>query len=278
MSVLSALKPADVFDYFEKLCAVPHGSGNTRIISDLCAGFARELGLKYRQDEANNLVIWKEASPGCEGAEPIILQGHMDMVCAKTEDCTKDMAAEGLDLVTDGQWVWAKDTTLGGDNCIAVAMILAILADQTLPHPPIEAVFTTDEETGMGGAFALDCSDLKGKKLLNLDSEEEGVFTVSCAGGIRLDCLLPGTAEDAALDELHRRLLEKVNAGDIGGAEDLLFAESDPDDRRYLELAVDFYARLNDLTDAQLEAAGFGRDELEEGLRDMAGRFGVSLL
>ena len=87
-----------------------------------------------------------------------------------------------------------------------------------------------------------------------------------------------GTAEDAALDELHRRLLEKVNAGDIGGAEDLLFAESDPDDRRYLELAVDFYARLNDLTDAQLEAAGFGRDELEEGLRDMAGRFGVSLL
>ena len=87
-----------------------------------------------------------------------------------------------------------------------------------------------------------------------------------------------GTEEDREIDGLHRRLLEKVNAGDIGGAEDLLFAESDPDDRRYLELAVDFYARLNDLTDAQLEAAGFGRDELEEGLRDMAGRFGVSLL
>ena len=217
MSVLSALKPADVFDYFEKLCAVPHGSGNTRIISDLCAGFARELGLKYRQDEANNLVIWKEASPGYEGAEPIILQGHMDMVCAKTEDCTKDMAAEGLDLMTDGQWVWAKDTTLGGDNCIAVAMILAILADQTLPHPPIEAVFTTDEETGMGGAFALDCSDLKGKKLLNLDSEEEGVFTVSCAGGIRLDCLLPGTAEDAAGLEGYAVTLDGLQGGHSGG-------------------------------------------------------------
>ena len=174
MSVLSALKPADVFDYFEKLCAVPHGSGNTRIISDLCAGFARELGLKYRQDEANNLVIWKEASPGCEGAEPIILQGHMDMVCAKTEDCTKDMAAEGLDLMTDGQWVWAKDTTLGGDNCIAVAMILAILADQTLPHPPIEAVFTTDEETGMGGAFALDCSDLRRRHPSGLPAPRDG--------------------------------------------------------------------------------------------------------
>lgn len=217
MSVLSALKPADVFDYFEKLCAVPHGSGNTRIISALCAGFARELGLKYRQDEANNLVIWKEASPGYEGAEPIILQGHMDMVCAKTEDCTKDMAAEGLDLMTDGQWVWAKDTTLGGDNCIAVAMILAILADQTLPHPPIEAVFTTDEETGMGGAFALDCSDLKGKKLLNLDSEEEGVFTVSCAGGIRLDCLLPGTAEDAAGLEGYAVTLDGLQGGHSGG-------------------------------------------------------------
>ena len=136
MSVLSGLKPADVFDYFEKLCAVPHGSGNTKAISDLCAGFARELGLKYRQDDANNLVIWKEASPGYEGAAPIILQGHMDMVCTKTEDCTKDMAVEGLDLMTDGEWVWAKDTTLGGDNGIAVAMILAILADPTLAHPP----------------------------------------------------------------------------------------------------------------------------------------------
>ena len=198
MSVLSGLQPADVFGYFEKLCAVPHGSGNTKQISDLCAGFARELGLKYRQDGANNLVIWKEASPGYEDAEPIILQGHMDMVCAKTEDCPKDMAVEGLDLMTDGEWVWAKDTTLGGDNGIAIAMILAILADQTLPHPPIEALFTTDEEVGMDGAIALDCSDLKGKKLLNLDSEEEGVFTVSCAGGVRLDCLLPGTAGNAS--------------------------------------------------------------------------------
>lgn len=216
MNVLSALEPADVFGYFEQLCAVPHGSGNTRIISDLCAGFARDLGLRYRQDEANNLVIWKDASPGYEGAEPIILQGHMDMVCAKTEDCPKDMAAEGLDLMTDGEWVWAKNTTLGGDNCIAVAMILAILADSTLPHPPIEAVFTTDEETGMGGAFALDCSDLKGKRLLNLDSEEEGVFTVSCAGGARLDCLLPGTAEEAGGLTGYEITLEGLQGGHSG--------------------------------------------------------------
>ena len=197
MSVLSGLQPAEVFSYFEKLSAVPHGSGNTKIISDLCAGFARELGLKYRQDAADNLVIWKDASPGYEGAEPIILQGHLDMVCTKTEDCPRDMAAEGLELMTDGEWVWAKDTTLGGDDGIALAMILAILADPELPHPPIQALFTSDEEIGMVGAFALDCSDITGRKLINLDSEREGVFTVSCAGGVRLDCLLPGTQEAA---------------------------------------------------------------------------------
>lgn len=192
MAVLSGLEPKAVFDYFEKLCAVPHGSGNTKQISDLCVGFARELGLRWRQDGVNNVVIWKDASPGCEHAAPVILQGHIDMVCVKTEDCAKDMAKEGLDLRTDGEWIWADRTSLGGDNCIAVAMILAILADDSLPHPPLEAVFTVDEEVGMEGAFALDCSDLKGRKLLNLDSEEEGVFTVSCAGGVRLDCFLPG--------------------------------------------------------------------------------------
>ena len=198
MAVLKGLKPEKVFAYFEKLCSVPHGSGNTKIISDLCVDFAKELGLKYRQEPCNNVVIWKPASPGHESAEPIILQGHIDMVCAKTDDCTKDMTREGLDLMTDGEWIWADKTSLGGDNCIAVAMILAILADDTLVHPPIEAVFTVDEEVGMDGAFALDCSDLKGKKLLNLDSELEGVFTVSCAGGMHADCLLPAALTDAA--------------------------------------------------------------------------------
>ena len=196
MAVLSGLKPERVFYYFEKLCSVPHGSGNTKQISDLCVGFAKELGLKYRQEACNNLIIWKDGSCGYENADPIILQGHIDMVCAKTEDCTKDMMRDGLDVRTDGEWVWADKTSLGGDNGIAVAMILAILSDETLPHPPIEAVFTVDEEVGMDGAFALDCSDLKGKKLLNLDSEEEGVFTVSCAGGVRLDCALNAPQEN----------------------------------------------------------------------------------
>ena len=194
MGKLSALQPSSVFSYFERLCSVPHGSGNTKQISDLCVSMAKELGLKYRQEPCNNVIIWKDGSAGYENAEPIILQGHMDMVCVKTEDCTKDLATEGLDVETDGEWVWAKNTSLGADNCIAVAMIFAILADDTLPHPPIEALFTVDEETGMEGAFAADLSDLKGKMLLNLDSEEEGVFTVSCAGGIHTDCFLPGKA------------------------------------------------------------------------------------
>lgn len=122
MAALNGLKPEKVFEYFEKLCSVPHGSGNTKIISDLCAGFAKELGLRYRQEACNNLIIWKDGSAGYEQSEPIILQGHIDMVCAKTDECAKDMAAEGLDLRTDGEWVWADQTSLGGESCYAVTL------------------------------------------------------------------------------------------------------------------------------------------------------------
>lgn len=111
MAVLSNLQPEKVFYYFEKLCSVPHGSGNTKQISDLCVGFAKELGLKYRQEACNNVIIWKNGSCGYENAAPIILQGHIDMVCAKTEDCTKDMTRDGLDVRTDGEWVWADKTS-----------------------------------------------------------------------------------------------------------------------------------------------------------------------
>lgn len=216
MAVLSNLEPKAVFAYFEKLCSVPHGSGNTKAVSDLCVGFAKELGLRWRQDEANNVVIWKDASPGREGDAPVILQGHIDMVCVKTEDCAKDMAKEGLDVRTDGEWVWAEKTSLGGDNGIAVAMILAILADRELSHPPLEAVFTVDEEVGLEGAFALDCSDLRGRKLVNLDSEEEGVFTVSCAGGVRVDCFLPGKRAALGDETGYEITLEGLQGGHSG--------------------------------------------------------------
>ena len=193
MAVLEHLEPGRVFHFFEQMSAIPRGSGNTKAVSDWLAEFARERGLRYQQDALNNIIIFKDASAGYEGAEPVILQGHMDMVCEKAPDCGKDMTREGLDLAIDGDFVYAKGTTLGGDDGIAVAMALAVLDDESLPHPPIEVVITVDEETGMDGAMGIDVSGLKGRRMLNIDSEDEGVFTVSCAGGNTSACLLPLT-------------------------------------------------------------------------------------
>ena len=188
---LAGLQPASVFGYFEKLCSMPHGSGNTKIISDYLVSFAREQGIRYIQDELNNVIFFQEGTCGYEDHAPVVLQGHMDMVCEKDADCTIDMEKEGLDIAHDGRCVYAKGTTLGGDNCIAVAYALALLADKSIPHPPLEVVITVDEETGMYGAAGIDLSMLKGRTLINLDSEDEGVFTVSCAGGARGTITLP---------------------------------------------------------------------------------------
>ena len=198
MGVLSGLKPEKVFENFEMLCSVPHGSGNTKQISDLIVAWAKERGFAVRQDAANNVVIRKEASPGYEQAPPVILQGHIDMVCASEPDCGIDMRRDSLNLVIDRDWIKAKGTSLGGDNGIAVAITMAILDDSSLRHPRIEAVFTTDEETGMDGAMALDASDLTAKNMINLDSEKEGFLTVSCAGGVRVDCRFAADWESAS--------------------------------------------------------------------------------
>ena len=204
--VLTNLKPTKVFEFFEDLCHIPHGSGNVKEISDFLVQFAKDRGLKCRQDEANNVIIWKNASAGYENAPAYIIQGHMDMVCAKTLDCSKDMAKEGLDLMTDGKFVWADKTSLGGDDSIAVACMMAILDDESLKHPALEMVITTDEETGMDGAVAIDFSDLKAKRLLNVDSEEEGVFTLSCAGGARVDGFVATKTCDVPKDYLVARI------------------------------------------------------------------------
>ena len=196
MAVLDHLEPKSVFHFFEELCSMPHGSGNTKLVSDWLVSFARERSLEYYQDELNNVIIIKEATPGYEDAEPVILQGHMDMVCEQAPDCTKDMAAEGLDLAVEGDTVLARGTTLGGDDGIAVAIMLAALDDAELAHPRMECIFTVDEETGMDGAMGLDVSMLKGRRLLNLDSEVEGIFTVSCAGGNMTTCTLPISRTD----------------------------------------------------------------------------------
>ena len=204
MEVLSALQPKAVFHYFEELCAIPRGSGNTRAVSGWCAGFAKARGLEYHQDALNNIIIIKEAAPGYEGAEPVILQGHLDMVCEKEPGCFKDLEREGLDLEADGDFVTARGTTLGGDDGIAVAMALALLDARDIPHPRLEVVLTVDEEVGMLGAAALDVAPLRGKTLINLDSEEEGVFTVSCAGGSRTECVLP-VKREAFSEPLRRK-------------------------------------------------------------------------
>lgn len=196
MRVLEKCEPKKVFEFFEDICAIPHGSGNTKMISDYLVSFAKERSLEYIQDEINNVIIKKEASAGYENAPTVILQGHIDMVCAKKEDCTIDFEKDPLTVKIDGDWIYAEGTSLGGDNGSAVAMALAILDDDSLKHPKIEAVFTVDEETGMYGAEALDFSNLEGRWLLNMDSEDDREITVSCAGGVRTDCILPLTKEE----------------------------------------------------------------------------------
>ena len=188
---LAGLEPASVFGYFEEICAIPHGSRNTKAISDYLVDFAKEHNLRYIQDSSNNVIIFQEGTAGYEDHAPVILQGHMDMVCEKDADCPLDMAVDGLDITHDEECVFARGTTLGGDDGIAIAYALALLADKSIPHPPLEVIITVDEEIGMLGAAAIDLSELNGRTLINLDSEEEGVFTVSCAGGATATINLP---------------------------------------------------------------------------------------
>ena len=188
--VLSHLEPGNVFRFFEELSRIPRESGHTDAVSAWVEDFARARGLRCRRDELGNVVIWKDASPGYEGHPAVILQGHTDMVCVQAPGTDHDFEKDPLTLVLDGDWLRAENTTLGGDDGAAVAMMLALLDDDAIPHPPIEAVFTVDEEIGLLGAAGLDCSDLEGRMLINLDSEDEGVLTAGCAGGARCDLTL----------------------------------------------------------------------------------------
>lgn len=196
MAVLDGLKPEKVFRYFEEICAIPHGSGNVDGLSDYLVDFAKERGLDYFQDEWKNVIMIKNASPGYEEAEPVILQGHMDMVAVKKPGASIDMAKDGLRLAVNGDDLYAEDTSLGGDDGIAVAYAMALLDSDDIPHPRLEVILTVDEEVGMDGARELDVSMLKGKRMLNLDSEEEGILLAGCAGGARVDWTLPVGREE----------------------------------------------------------------------------------
>lgn len=191
MMLSEKLYPQRVFDYFEQIAAIPHGSRNTKAISDYLVDFAKEHNLVWYQDENNNVVIVKEASAGYEAAEPIIIQGHMDMVCEKEKGVDIDFEKDGLKLYIDGDFLKAEGTTLGGDDGIAVAYALALLDSQEIAHPKLEVVITVDEEIGMLGADAIDLSMLTGHTMLNIDSEVEGSFLTGCAGGMAVNVTLP---------------------------------------------------------------------------------------
>ncbi|MBS6500846.1 MAG: aminoacyl-histidine dipeptidase [Clostridium sp.] len=197
MNILQNLEPKSVFKYFEEISQIPRGSGNEKAISDYLVNVAKKLNLEVIQDEALNVIIKKPGTKGYENSEIVILQGHMDMVCEKNKGTDHDFQKDPLKLRVVDDMVYATDTTLGADNGIAVAYALAILESTDIPHPPIEVLITTDEETGMSGAMAISKEHINGKILLNLDNEEEGHLLVSCAGGIRSKHTLNVTLEDA---------------------------------------------------------------------------------
>lgn len=188
MSVLNGLEPKAVFKYFEEISGIPHGSSDTKRISDYCVDFAKKHDLDYIQDSLNNVIIYKEGSDGYKDISPVIIQGHLDMVCEKENTVDIDFKSDGLELEVDNGFISAKGTTLGGDDGIAVAYALAVLESEDIQHPPLEVVLTVDEEIGMLGAAGIDCTPLKSKRMLNIDSEEEGYLLVSCAGGVTAVC------------------------------------------------------------------------------------------
>ena len=202
MRVLENCEPKKVFYYFEEICKIPHGSRNTRQISDYLVNFAKEHGFKYVQDELNNVIIYKPATAGYENGPTVILQGHMDMVCEKRPDVEHDFTKDGLNLSVKDGYVSANGTTLGGDDGIAVAYSLALLDSTDIPHPALEVLITVDEEIGLLGAFGLDCSVLSGKRMINMDSEAEGSLWISCAGGLSGVSHIPVTRLEAKGEKL----------------------------------------------------------------------------
>lgn len=215
MGVLSELQPKKVFEYFEEICNIPHGSGNVEQISDYLVKFAKDRNLEVLQDELKNVIIIKEATPGYENEPAVIIQGHMDMVAVHKPELCIDMTKEPLKVGIDGDNIYAEGTSLGGDDGIAVAYALAILDSNELSHPRLEVVITVDEEVGMDGARGIDLSMLKGNRLLNLDSEEEGIFWVSCAGGGRIGSILEYEAAEMT-GEVYRLTISGLTGGHSG--------------------------------------------------------------
>ncbi|MCR5739886.1 MAG: aminoacyl-histidine dipeptidase [Lachnospiraceae bacterium] len=218
MGILDGLKPEKVFRFFEEITQIPHGSYNLDGIRSYLIEFAEKRNIECIADEAGNVIFKSPATPGYENSPIVVLQGHMDMVAVCETGIGFDMKTTPLDVFTDGDLIGARHTSLGGDNGIAVAMMLAILDSDDIPHPPLEMLITANEETGMEGASGLDISNIKGRILINLDSEDEGIFTVGCAGGARVHCFLPSDApsETSAEMSLHSISVSGLNGGHSG--------------------------------------------------------------
>lgn len=214
--LLKLSENSEFFRYFLEISKIPHGSDNCGRIADYICGFAKEKGLPCYRDAADNLLITKEATEGYENHPAVIIQGHIDMVAEKTPESKRDLLNEGIEVLCDGEYLYAKDTTLGGDDGIAVAYAMAILADDTLKHPKIEALFTSDEEIGLIGASQFDTSRLTGKTLINIDSEEEGIFTVGCAGGVRVDMPLLDADARVSVDGAYKLTVSGLFGGHSG--------------------------------------------------------------
>jgi dipeptidase D len=191
MSPLSELQPAGLWKHFEAVLKIPHGSGNEKALADHVAAHAKRLSLAFKKDKAGNIIVRKPASSGRESVAPTVLQGHLDMVCEKNSDVQHDFLKDPIQAAVSDGWVHAVGTTLGADNGIAVAACMAIMEDASLAHGPLEFLFTVDEETGLNGARGIEPGALKARRLLNLDSEEEGTFTIGCAGGADSEISIP---------------------------------------------------------------------------------------
>ena len=194
---ITGYKPQKLFQFFEEISAIPRGSGNEKGISDYLVKFAGDRGLWVHQDDAYNVIIKKGGSKGAEDKPAVMLQGHIDMVCEKVAGVEHDFEKDGIDLIVKDGVLTADGTTLGADNGVAVALMLMVLDDEDIKHPPVECVFTTEEEVGLNGAKALDKSLISARTMINMDSEDEGIATVSCAGGLRVECVRPIRRETA---------------------------------------------------------------------------------
>ncbi|MEJ8735309.1 aminoacyl-histidine dipeptidase [Mediterraneibacter sp. ICN-202921] len=214
---IKGYKPEQLFHFFEEISAIPRGSGNEKQISDYLVNFAQKRNLWVYQDSSHNVIIKKEGSKNAASLPPIMLQGHIDMVCEKNKNVQHDFTKDGLTLEVKDGILYADGTTLGADNGVAVALMLMVLDDEDITHPPLECVFTTEEEVGLLGAKALDKSLLSARTMINMDSEEEGIATVSCAGGVRIE--LTKTAERQTLDGTLLRLSIKGLLGGHSGSD-----------------------------------------------------------